>query len=361
MKLMFVISTNTAGGAERVISILCNYFAENDDEVTLINMDEFSNFYEISDKVNIIKLEKEYSNIKNAKGKLKRQFLIIKAIKEKMKIIKPDIVIPFLFNSELPVIISCQDLKIPCITSVRNSPEKYPKWQRLFRKHYYPKIAGLVLQSEKVLNFKDFKKVQNKVVIMNPLSVAVNYSKPLRKKFKIISVGRLNEQKNHALTISAVCELKKEFPEITLDIFGAGELENELKQQSKNYAENNCVCFHGAVSNAILKNTDAQLFVMSSNYEGFPNALVEAMSSHIPVICTDFDTGVAKQLIGNDEFGYLIEINNKEQLKEKIRYAFNHIEETEKKADLALIQCKNLDYHSIGNQWRDFIQKVIKS
>ena len=355
MNIVFVIATNTSGGAERVISILCNYFVEIGECVTLINFDKESDFYKIDNRVKTIKLAQKHSDIETCKSRIYRQFKILSYLIRELKQIHPDVIIPFLFNSELPTILASRWLHIPCITSVRNSPEVYPKYQRSFRRFFYPRLAGIVLQSQAVLNHPDFKRVCNKTVIMNPLSFEIKHRNNDRIPGKIISVGRLNKQKNHELTIRAVCELKTEFPEIELHIFGTGELENELNKVAQEYSVGNCIVFHGAVPNAIEKNQDAQLFVMASDFEGFPNALVEAMACHIPVVSTDFDTGVARELIGNDENGYLIEIRNKEQLKNKLRYALTNLSETEKKADKASDICEKLDYKVIGQQWKSFI------
>ena len=359
MNIVFVIATNTSGGAERVISILCNYFAEIGDHVTLINFDKDSDFYKVDNRVNTIKLAKKYSNLETCKSVIYKQFKLLLYMIRELKQIQPDVVIPFLFNSELPTILASICLRIPCITSVRNSPEVYPKYQRLFRRSIYPKLAGIVLQSQTVSKHSDFEKVYNKTVIMNPLNIRMDCNTNKRALGKIISVGRLNKQKNHELTIRAVCEIKNEFPEIELHIFGTGELENSLKTVAQGYSSGNCIVFHGAVPNAIEKNQDAQLFIMSSDYEGFPNALVEAMAYHIPVVSTDFDTGVARELVGNDENGYIFEIGNKEQLKNKIRYALTNLCETEKKADKALEMCEMLDYKTIGRQWKSFIVNSI--
>lgn len=360
MKITFVIASNTSGGAERVISVLCNYFQEVGDTVTLINLDKESSFYEINNGVCVIKLAKKYPDIGTCLNTLKRQIKIMKALKIELQRISPDVVVPFLFNSEFPVILVSELLKIPCITSIRNSPDVYPTYQRLFRRCFYPRLAGIVLQSETVMKHRDFAKVHNKTVIMNPLKMQIVYERPNRIKGKVISVGRLNSQKNHELTINAISDLKREFPDLKLHIFGSGELEAELRKKAQQYSGDNGVIFHGSVSNAIVKNNDAQLFIMSSNFEGFPNALVEAMACHIPVICTNFDTGVAKELIGNDEYGYIFEVGKLDQLKLKIKEALTNFEETENKSDKAIELCEQLNYKNIGAQWKAFICDVIQ-
>ena len=360
MKIVFVIASNSSGGAERVIVTLANYLANNRQKIYLINFDEDSSFYEVSGNVEWIKLRRKYPMIKGYKTLIGKEKRIINALEKELVLIKPDVVIPFLFNSEFPTITVCRKLNIKCITSIRNSPKVYPVYQRLYRKIMYPKLAGSVFQSEVVQNFKDFNSVKNSAVIMNPLSYKIITHRDYVDRNKIISVGRLNEQKNHILTITAFQMITKQYPEAKLFIYGTGEQEKYLKSEISKRKLNNKVFLMGAVENAVLKNCDAQLFVMASNYEGFPNSLVEAMACHIPVICSNFDTGIAKSLIGEyEERGQLFEIGNSDMLSKKISFSLAHPNEIEKRADLAIEECRKYSVENIAMQWLDFINKCV--
>ena len=359
MNIVFVIATNKAGGAERVIVTLANYFAETGHNSYLINFDENSSFYPVNSKVSFIKLSQKYPVLKKKHNAVTRELTIIRLLKKEFASIRPDVVIPFLFNAEFPVITVCRAKRIPCITSIRNSANAYPYYQRVYRKLNYPFLAGIVFQSDRVMNHSDFKRIKNKRVIMNPLSCGIIHDRSVIDRTKIISVGRLNKQKNHLLTIRAFEKIHESFPGLRLEIFGEGEEREELNRYITGNGLDGCVFLRGAVENAVQRNADARLYIMASDFEGFPNSLLEAMACHIPVVCSDFDSGIARYLIGNDEFGYLFPVGALEALEEKMLKALSDFEGTESKADKAIEKCSAFEYHSIGREWIEFIEQSI--
>ncbi len=359
MNIVFVIATNKSGGAERVIVTLANYFAETGHNSYLINFDENSSFYPVNPDVTVIKLSQKYPALKKKHNAVARELTIIRLLSGEFASIRPDVVIPFLFNAEFPVITVCRAKRIPCITSVRNSANAYPYYQRLYRKINYPFLAGIVFQSSQVMNHSDFKRIRNKRVIMNPLSGSIIRDRGATDKTKIISVGRLNKQKNHLLTIGAFKKIHNDHPELRLEIFGEGEEREELNRFIAENGLGDCVFLRGAVENAVQRNADARLYVMASDYEGFPNSLLEAMACRIPVVCSDFDSGIARYLIGDDERGYLFPVGDLEALEEKMLKAVTDFEGTESKAGKAIEKCSEFEYHSIGREWERFIELSI--
>lgn len=358
MNIIFVIATNTAGGAERVISVLANEMAESN-RISIVNFDESSCFYSIDSRVNIIKLGLVNKRVmaRNILVKLNNTINELVSIIKKEK---PDIVIPFLFNAELPTYVACAKTRTPCITSVRNSAGVYPLYQRMIRKFVFKRIAGVVFQSSAVKSNRDFAKVKKATVIMNPLAYEVAKETPSSIKNKIISVGRLSEQKNHEMTIRAIAEVVKEFPDVHLHIYGEGPLRENLKQLISVLHMDKNIYLEGAVTNAIIKNQDAEMFIMSSKYEGFPNALVEAMACGIPVICTDFDSGVARELIGKNEKGMLVPVDDTKALERAVVFNLENSKVATDKANQALKVCESLSPSLISREWICFIQDCIK-
>ena len=362
MKCMFVIDSNLSGGAERVISILVNYFSSKKDEVILLNFDRDSNFYHIDDGVKVIKLAQLYPQIALEKNRLLRRLLIIRKTRKMIKEIEPEVVVPFLFDAEMAVIPYCVRHSIPCITSVRNDADKYPQYQRQFRKHFYPKLAGIVFQSEAVMNHKDYSNLLNAYVIPNPVAMNLIEHRDISvDRNKIISVGRLTKQKNHELTILAMHRLVSDYPNLKLHIFGSGELKNDLQDLIMKYDLQNNVFLDGVKDNAQYVNRDAAAFVMASDYEGFPNALLEAMACHIPSICTDFNSGTAAEALLNGKAGWLVNVGDALGLENAIRECISDSSIAEKKADYAIEQCKKYSVSIIGEKWNDLIISVLKN
>lgn len=357
---MFVIDSNLAGGAERVIAILVNYLAEKKYHVILLNFDKESNFYPINKNVEIIKLASKYSEIERLNNKVIKKLMIIRKTRTEIKRCKPDVVIPFLFASELAVIPYCVRKSIPCITSVRNDANVYPKYQRFFRRHYYPKLSRVVFQSHAVRNHKDYRQLDNSCIIPNPLDMKLIEEREVSiDSNKIISVGRLTNQKNHGLTIQVMYKLVKEYPDLHLHIYGSGPLKEELQNKINKLNLQKNVFLEGVIENAQYVNRDAAAFIMASNFEGFPNALLEAMACHIPSICTNFKSGTAEEALLSGEAGWLIEVGNAIELEHAIRECISNVELAEKKAKLAILQCKKYSVNVIGNCWDEILLQAI--
>lgn len=361
MRIACVIATNSSGGAERVMSIITKYFAEVGNDVFLINWDRNSDFYNIDKRVTIIKLGEKYPGFVAATNHFMKCVKGIISLKDCFRKIRPDVVIPFLIHSEILAIEACRQLNIPVVTSVRNGLSHYTWWQRLYRKIRYPKIAGVVFQSDKISRCKDFKCVRNKAVIMNPIDFnAVTNNHILRRDYnKIISVGRLTKQKNQILLLKAFHKIHHKYQNTHLHIFGEGEMRAELEQLIEDLHLLDCVKLEGIILNAASLHSDAGMFVLSSDMEGFPNALIEAMANGIPSISSDFDTGVASELITNGVNGYTFLVGDEEDLARKMSFilADNVLADNmgENSRDIVNI----LDYRVIGNQWVNFLKKCL--
>ncbi|SDW69899.1 Glycosyltransferase involved in cell wall bisynthesis [Kandleria vitulina] len=355
-KIILCVETNSAGGAERVIANLANFFSKQGHNVIVVNGDSDSNFYQISHTVKVIKLGFD----RLEKGRLSKAVLHYKELKKIFIREKPDAIVAFLFNMEAPAILAGIVTKTDVYTSVRNSANVYPKSVRIFRRLFYPFISGVIFQSENVKNCIDFKRVKNKCVIMNPLAndfecdVSI-ISKSARKKW-IITAGRLTPQKNHKILIQSFADVCNDFPEYELHIFGEGILREELTNYIKQLNMEQKVFLEGELNNAILINRDAYGFVLSSDYEGFPNALVEAMAVGIPVISTDFDSGVASELIDDGVNGYICNVGDYRAMSNKLRNMLELSEEDYTNMVKNEIQIASLlSNDSIGKQWEAFV------
>ena len=358
-KIAFTIDTNTAGGGERVISLLANHFAEKDYQVYVINSDIDSHFYPLDTRVNNLKMGLA-RNDNNSKIKRIWRFIYkFWYLVQFMQKVKPDAVVTFLFNMEAPTILAGLLTKTRVFSSVRNSANAYPVRERSFRKRYYPRIAGVVFQSKSVRESSDFKNLKNAKVIMNPLSPVniYEYSETEDKVRNnwIINVGRLTKQKNQALLIEAFASIHREYPELELHIFGDGDLKEELETLADSLGLKDKVAFEGVVDEAIYRYRNSKLFVMSSDYEGFPNALAEAMANCLPVICSKFDSGVAEELIHDGENGLLFTVGDKTELEEKIRWIIDNPTKAEIMAEEGSKIAHMLNTTTICKQWEKFI------
>jgi GalNAc-alpha-(1->4)-GalNAc-alpha-(1->3)-diNAcBac-PP-undecaprenol alpha-1,4-N-acetyl-D-galactosaminyltransferase len=317
-KYLFVTNSLSSGGAERVVSILASLLAEKGYEVHLILYVRVENEYPISDKVKLHLLPKR-------KGENKiyyymRKFSIMRKLVDE---IRPDIIIPFLPDQVNHFYIASRLMNIPFIFTVRNNPFVYPEsnLMRFVGKMVALLSTGIFLQTEEQADFFP-KFVRKKIfVVPNPVSNALIECDYQRRESieEIATFGRLNTQKNHRLLIQAFAKVYQTNQSVRLSLYGAGEEENSLKELVNKLGIENAVSFKGRVANVADALMSTDLFVLSSNYEGMPNALMEAMAVGLPCISTDCPTG-PKDLIKNMENGILIKSNDVDELASAIHY-----------------------------------------
>ncbi len=365
-KIMLIIPQNTSGGAERVMCQLANNFADEGIDVVFVNFDSESSFYPISSKVKWVKMGLEFKSGNKWKKLLSAPFMEQKRyrfIKNLLMTEKPDVVLPFCEMAEVLTIPNCISAKIPFCVSVRNDYNEYGWYMKRLSRRTYPKSKLLVCQTKFVE--ADVRKAVNckSTVIFNPLdkSSYVDTDGSQKRRKVIINVGRLTAQKNQKLLIESFHQIADEFPDYELHIFGKGELRQELEEQIQNLQLSDRVKLKGVIPNALAENHDAALFVMSSDFEGFPNTLVEAMANGIPVISTDFDTKAASELLKDGEYGYLVPTGNTDIMAETMRYVLKHYDKAEEKAQKALYVRDYLDAKTISRQWISEIEAALSS
>lgn len=333
-RIMFVSPKIAGGGAERVVSVLCSSLSNLGYHVDLVLYERRVNEYPISEKVNIHLLPK------NNKGGnkfiyLKNKLILLRRI---IRDNHPDILVPFLPYQVEHTFIASRRLHIPMVVTVRNNPmvdtdnEKQRKRRDWIAKH----VEGVFLQTE---TQKDYfsKGIKKKCfVVSNPISESViNADYIVGNQIKrLISVGRLEEQKNFSMLIDAFSEAKKKYLDLTLDIYGEGSLKEQLQQQIKALELENEVKLCGRTNDIVGVLAEHDLFIMSSNYEGMPNSLMEAMGVGLPCISTDCPTG-PKELLGANERGILIGTENKDDLVKAIQYSIQYVADMKIKAATA--------------------------
>lgn len=356
--ILFIVSSLGFGGAERVVSELANYYSNIGNEIHIMLISNNKINYRISEKIQIIDLN---SKIVNKTGFF--------AIYERLRLIRkytnqlnPDIVISFLAVINIYVCFSLMLSKHKLIISERNDPKNDPKGciKRLTRLLAYELADGFVFQTNIAKQYFS-KRIQYKsIVIANPIKA--NLPEPIKgiKSKKIIAIGRLVNQKNYPLLIYAFNEIQKEFNEYTLFIYGEGEDKNKIEELICTLCLENKIILKGNVSNVHEEVSDASLYVLTSNYEGMPNALMESMSMGIPCISVDCSGGGPALLINNGENGILVRTNSKDDLADAMRELLTDIDLSKKLSSNALRDSKKYSIQNIANQWMDYINSVLE-
>lgn len=358
-KVLFVLPHMTGGGAERVTAILANKLVDKNCEVhihTLITDDSFyylrPEIKQSSDGVSVNRRNKITLLFSESFGFIKSMFSVLHKIKSE----KYDIVISFFIETDVIVylckILGCNFMEVH---SERNDPWQRSKMFKKIRCHIYKKCDKLVCQSKAVSDYFDFVEMGKKYIISNPIDKEKIPDRIAKHSKKIVSVARLFEQKNYPLLIKSFSLVCNEFPGYTLNIYGDGILYDSLLKMINELNLNERVFLHGAKKNVMKLISDAELFIMSSNYEGFPNALLEAMAIGIPVISTDFQTGVARELIGDDN-GIVVPVNDEMAMSSAIRTMLNDYEKMLEMGYCNRKKCEQFYTDKIIEKWIEALE-----
>ena len=365
MKIMFIIPRMNGGGAERVVSNLANAFSASN-KVMVCTLVSNESFYDFNNK-NIEFTSAGYSiNRKNKISTInsyrKLFFKSLNFLKRKIKEFEPDCVISFLIETDiLTYLVTRKNKNILRINSERNDPTRRKKYIKLILKHIYKKTDLFVCQSEKIYEYYNYIDSRKKVIISNPIDES-KLPKVLKAEVNhnIVSVGRLTEQKNFELLINSFIIAKNSIPDdCKLYIYGEGKLRKKLEEIIKNNNMEEKIFLPGAKKDILNIISDSALFVMSSNYEGFPNALLEAMSLGIPVISTDFYTRVARDLI-KENGGIIVAVNNEKDMTEAIIKMMNDTDFRNKCRSNNIEISKKYTINNISSQWLRAIEKKVK-
>ena len=356
-KIVFVIGIMGNGGAERVVATLSNYLSKKKYDISIITIYGDRKDYQLDENVKYIPI------ICKSENKLYRPIERIKTIRQKLKAINPNCVISFLADVNIHTLFATRGLNIPLILSERNDPNNDPsiRWQRVIRNKIYRWCDGIVFQTIGALEYFNtlLSPKVNRIVIPNPVSSQLPYHLQDEKCTRFITACRLSKQKNLPLMIDAVFELVKKGYDCTLDIFGDGPLKPILEDYINTIDLSNRIKLKGFSPNIHYEMTQSVAFVISSNYEGISNSMLEALAIGLPVIATDCPIGGAKDSIEDGVNGFLVPVGDKESLAFAMERVLNSDKLRKKIGSEAMKIREKLSIEVIGECWHQFIEEVI--
>jgi glycosyltransferase involved in cell wall biosynthesis len=308
--IALIIPSLHAGGMERVISELANFFGNLGNlNIHLIILSNKEKFYTIGQNVKI----HEPNFVSNGFwGSIKLIFFL----RKKIKLISPDCILSFgeMYNSF--VLLSLLGLNKRIFVSDRSKPDK--NWGFIhnnLRVILYKKAFGIISQTAYAAEFIKSKiNHPNVKIIGNPFHTYSN-GIILNRKNIILTVGRMIKSKQHSHLLQIFSEIKNNDWE--LHFVGDGPERQNLETLAKQLNLDNKVKFHGNQKNVSGFYDSAKIFAFTSCSEGFPNVIGEAMSHGLVPISYDFIAG-ASDLIQNNKNGVLVELNKKEEFGEEL-------------------------------------------
>lgn len=359
MKIACIGYLHGAGGAERQIIMLANAMAERGHEVHLLILAANKSQYDVSKDVQIhdLTVVEEYTG-----NKIINRY---KALKRALAEIKPDISVSYWLQSAYYCAMMPNAITGKNIYSERGDPgdKEYSGLLGIVRGLAFKRVDGFVFQSEGARDYFKGSVKKKSVVIHNSVSIPEDkYLKPCEKREKkIITVGRLHPQKNQKLLIDAFARVADTIPEYSLDIYGDGELKAELQKQIDDLGLTERIFLKGTRKNVLDYVYTASLFVLSSDYEGMPNALMEAMAIGVPCISTDCRPGGARTLICDKVNGWITPIGDVNELSSRMRDVLLKHEKNDEIILNAMKLRKSHSKKSIFDDWEKFFKSFAET
>jgi GalNAc-alpha-(1->4)-GalNAc-alpha-(1->3)-diNAcBac-PP-undecaprenol alpha-1,4-N-acetyl-D-galactosaminyltransferase len=345
MKIGFKIRKMSFGGGERIQQMLMNEFAKLGHEIILFTYEN------VITNINVFPFQ---IVLLKRQGNFVFQFFyeffsIMKELRNK----KLDCLI--MFGLVESFICSTFFTDTTSIVSLRVDP-------RLFKNQFFIKLrykfcfilsTGVVFQTEKIQHYFS-KKIQLKsIVIPNPIIDDFLLSPKALRNHRIVSIGRLSSEKNYAMLIKSFSNICQS--DYTLHIYGEGPLKQDLELLIEDCGMKNRIILEGNVDRVVDEISDAEIFITCSDFEGMPNALIEAMAMGLACISTNFPSGAAEKLIINYENGILIPVGDQQQLEKSIELLINDKRLSHKIRENAPKLREVLKRDTIINQWINYI------
>ena len=350
-KICFFIGSLYRGGAERVISILANHYSQQGWDVEIALLLNTTIGYDLDKRIRIIDLSQKTGSYFSRFPKW------IKGIRKHVQQSKPSIIVSFIGRINVLVLTACLGLRIPIIVSERNDP-KHDGRSAVMLEYcnlIYMKAKAVIYQTKYEQSCFS-SRLKNGVVIPNPVSVTVQLNSK-KNPHEIVTVGRLQPQKNHAMLLVALSEVVKNYPDTVLRIYGDGGLRKQLEKMTKELQIDSNTEFCGNVLDLHNRINEANVFVLCSNYEGLSNALIEAMM--LGMVCISTDYPGAEEVIINGVNGFLVPRNNASRLADIIQKVFVDRELSNDISKKAVLSSKQYTEYDVIKLWDAVIERQI--
>lgn len=282
--------------------------------------------------------------------------------------IKPDLILSFIGKNNIMAIKTAKKFGIPVVVSVRANPpmEYYTKMLRFVANRLFPYAAGVVLQTKKAKDF--FRAKVQKICYVLPNSISEEFVTrhvvPFAERSKtIVSVGRLDDNKNQRILIRAFGRLMNKYPDYKLVIIGDGDCRIEYEREAGNTPDSTRISFTGSISNVADRISNARIYTLTSKEEGLPNALIEAMALGLVAISTDCPCGGPADIISDGVNGILIPMGSNEEMEDSLVHALDKVMSDDSLArnlsENALSVREKYSPARINALWKDYFEKVM--
>ncbi len=351
MRISFIIRTMSYSGAEKVLSIISDELANMGHQVSVLLLGESNGVKNTIGNINTY-------GVKSTCGGLKGTFERWKNIKNAAKQISPDVVISFGFVCNINMISALIGTSIPQIACERNDPVYDPpkKSKQLQRTLLYPFASGYVFQTERIRDYFAKSIGKRAAVIANPIiDSGIRWNTEKTNK-SIVTVARLDDfQKDHLIMFDAFKIFCEKNPDYTLDVYGDGPDKELYQRVISDMGMQDKIILHGKSSSPLESIRSSEIFLLTSKFEGMPNALMEALSIGMPCVSTDCGGGGAAELFSMTNSGVIVPVGDRKSIADALD-ALVHDEKKKREFSANALKINEMcSKESIVKKWEDYI------
>lgn len=355
MRVTFVIGSLSSGGAERVLVLLAEALSKRGFQISIVTLNgPESDFYAVPVGV-----------LRHALGISTPAQTLFGFLKFRRALfsMRPDVIISFIDRMNVLTLLAVLGSDIPVVVSERIDPKMHSIgwfWTKL-RWWTYPRAQRIVVQTGRAMDYFLPKFQSTVCVIPNPVISPqgdLSLTDDLPAKPFLIAMGRFTQQKRFDLLMHAFATICPEYPEWRLVIVGDGPLRPEWEGLRNQLGLSNRVLFPGRVKNPCGWLKQADLFVLSSSYEGFPNVLCEAMASGLAVISTDCPSG-PREIIRENIDGVLVPNQDMKALSHALALLISDREARRRLGSRAVEIIDRFGLEKVAGMWETMLVQIL--
>lgn len=355
LKTLFLVTHKmSGGGCERVIAQLLNRFSQQGIACTLITECDVPSFYVLDKRIRQIPL---LASAGMRAGDVPKVYGKLRSL---VKTERPDLILAMPEKVNVWTVLCLRGTGVPVVVSERNDPRRHPenRIKRALRTLIYPFADGFVFQTQQAADCFSRKIRARGVVLPNPLDTSALPSPTIdHRKTTVVSAGRLHAQKNFPLLIAAFTAFYKTHPSWRLIVYGEGNERDTLERMISTLPKD-AVTLPGQVSELPTKIADCGVFVLTSDYEGMPNVLIEAMAMGCACVATDCPVGGCAALIRDGENGLLVPIGDEVGLTNALCKIADNATLAHTLGENAIKVRDTLDERIIVEKWRQYLDRI---
>ena len=354
MKILFLNTNIGYGGASKMMAWVANQMALNGEDVVFLTYRDKTELQQLNEKVDHV-----HFDLEGIEGRGKGLLHTVRFLHDYIKKNKFDLAVAFLSPSFVRLALACKGTRTKMLFSHRGDPyQKATSFtgrllntiiDKAFRSADY-----YVFQTEAARSYYPQSIRRKGRVIANPIKPLVRtQSRSGNVEKRIVNIARLDiNQKRQDLLIDAFNKISGTYPDYVLELYGDGADERILNEQA---SSNKQIHFMGKTSDVVGVSQNAAISVLSSDFEGIPNSLLESMSLGIPCISTDCSPGGAAMLIRNRENGLLVPRGDADSLAKAMSYMIEHREDAEQMGINGMEVNDKYSEATISKMWMDYL------